>query len=39
MPRISKTQDSDEFMAVYMKAVEDGDSVGQIIHRRLKAMT
>lgn len=30
MPRISKTQDSDEFMAVYMKAVEDGDSVGKL---------
>lgn len=39
MPRISKTQDSDELMAVYMKAVEDGDSVGQIIYGRLIAMT
>ena len=39
MPRISKTQDSDEFMAVYMKAVEDCDSVGQIIYGRLIAMT
>ena len=34
MPRISKTQDSDELMAV-----EDGDSVGQIIYGRLIAMT
>lgn len=31
--------DSDELMAVYMKAVEDGDSVGQIIYGRLIAMT
>lgn len=31
--------DSDELMTVYMKAVEDGDSVGQIIYGRLIAMT
>ena len=34
-----QTEDSDELMAVYMKAVEDGDSVGQIIYGRLIAMT
>ena len=34
-----QTGDSDELMAVYMKAVEDGDSVGQIIYGRLIAMT
>ena len=39
MPRISKTQDSDELMAIYMKAVEAGDSVFQSIYGRLIAMT
>lgn len=39
MPRISRQEDSDELMAAYMKAVETGDNIAQIIYGRLIAMT
>ena len=39
MPHISKQEGSDELMAAYMKAVETGDNIAQIIYGRLIAMT
>ena len=39
MPRISKQEDSEELIAAYMKAVETGDNIAQIIYGRLIAMT
>ena len=39
MPRISKQEDSEELIAAYMKAVEMGDNIAQIIYGRLIAMT
>ena len=39
MPRISRLEDSDELMTAYMKAVETGDNIAQIIYGRLIAMT
>lgn len=39
MPRITKQEDSEELMAAYMKAVEMGDNIAQIVYGRLIAMT
>lgn len=39
MPRITKQEDSEELTAAYMKAVETGDNIAQIIYGRLIAMT
>lgn len=39
MPRITKQDGSEELMAAYMKAVETGDNIAQIVYGRLIAMT
>lgn len=39
MPRITKQEGSEELMAAYMKAVESGDNIAQIVYGRLIAMT